>query len=101
MRSRMRLASSISCAAVSGLVRAACATVTRSTEAGANEVDEESVLEELAIAHEEIKKLCRMMNVLREKLGKPKRAVVVPAFPPELKAAVDAAEAAAIDVEAD
>ena len=41
-------------------------------EAGASEVPEEKLLEALALAHEEIKKLCAAQEELREKVGKPK-----------------------------
>ncbi len=41
-------------------------------EAGANEIDEETVLEALAIAHDEIKKLCAAQLELVEKAGKEK-----------------------------
>jgi polyribonucleotide nucleotidyltransferase len=41
-------------------------------EAGASEVPEATLLEALAIAHEEIKKLCQAQEDLREQAGKPK-----------------------------
>jgi polyribonucleotide nucleotidyltransferase len=41
-------------------------------EAGASEVPEETLLEALALAHEEIKKLCEAQEELRAKVGKPK-----------------------------
>jgi len=41
-------------------------------EAGASEVPEETLLEALALAHEEIKKLCQAQEDLREQAGKPK-----------------------------
>jgi len=41
-------------------------------EAGASEVPEETLLEALAIAHEEIKKLCQAQEDLRDQAGKPK-----------------------------
>ena len=41
-------------------------------EAGANEVDEEAVLEALAIAHDEIRKLCAAQVELAKKAGKEK-----------------------------
>src|SRR5262249_36965298 len=41
-------------------------------EAGASEVTEEKLLEALAAAHEEIKKLCAAQEDLRAKVGKPK-----------------------------
>ncbi len=42
-------------------------------EGGAMEVSEATMLEAIDRAHEEIKKLCRLQNELREKVGKPKR----------------------------
>ncbi len=41
-------------------------------EAGASEVPEATLLEALALAHEEIKKLCQAQEDLREQAGKPK-----------------------------
>src|SRR5919197_4284172 len=41
-------------------------------EAGANEIPEEQLLEALARAHEEIKKLCEVQEELRERVGKAK-----------------------------
>ncbi|MCB0873056.1 MAG: polyribonucleotide nucleotidyltransferase [Thermoleophilia bacterium] len=53
-------------------------------EAGAKEVDEDSMLEALAIAHDEIKKLCAAQNELREKVGKPKWEVEAQAVDPDM-----------------
>src|SRR3954449_6011442 len=47
-------------------------------EAGAREVSEAEILDALAIAHAEIKKLCAAQNELREKAGKPKIEVTPP-----------------------
>ena len=47
-------------------------------EAGAKEVTEAEILDALDIAHEEIKKLCRVQLELREKAGKPKQEVEEP-----------------------
>jgi polyribonucleotide nucleotidyltransferase len=41
-------------------------------EAGANQVPEETLLEALELAHEEIKKLCEVQEELRRQAGKPK-----------------------------
>ncbi len=41
-------------------------------EAGAEEIPEETLLEALELAHEEIKKLCQAQEDLREQVGKPK-----------------------------
>ncbi len=57
-------------------------------EAGANEVDEESLLEALAIAHDEIRKLCAAQDELRAKAGKPKWEVEAVAVDPDMLAKV-------------
>jgi len=49
-------------------------------EAGAKEVKEETVVDAIEFAHAEIKKICTTINELREKAGKPKRAVTPPEF---------------------
>jgi polyribonucleotide nucleotidyltransferase len=49
-------------------------------ESGAREVSEDTVVDAIEFAHTEIKKICRGMNELREKAGKPKREVVPPEF---------------------
>jgi len=49
-------------------------------EAGAKEVKEETVVDAIEFAHAEIKKICAAINDLREKAGKPKRAVTPPEF---------------------
>ena len=41
-------------------------------EAGAKEVDEETMLEALGIAHDEIRRICAVQTELRERPGKPK-----------------------------
>ena len=41
-------------------------------EAGAKEVDEETMLEALGIAHDEIRRICAVQTELRERVGKPK-----------------------------
>ena len=53
-------------------------------EAGAKEVDEESLLEALAIAHDEIRKLCAAQDELRAKAGKPKWEVEAVAVDPDM-----------------
>jgi polyribonucleotide nucleotidyltransferase len=42
-------------------------------EAGANEVDEEKVVDAIEFAHAEIKKICAVINELAQRAGKPKR----------------------------
>ena len=49
-------------------------------ESGAKEVKEETVVDAIEFAHAEIKKICAAINQLREKAGKPKRAVTPPEF---------------------
>src|SRR6478609_5611643 len=49
-------------------------------ESGAKEVKEETVVDAIEFAHTEIKKICAAINELREKVGKPKRAVTPPEF---------------------
>ncbi len=54
------------------LIVAGTAEAISMVEAGAKEVDEESLLEALAIAHDEIKKLCAAQLELAKIAGKPK-----------------------------
>src|SRR5689334_15874705 len=49
-------------------------------ESGAKEVKEETVVDAIEFAHTEIKKICSAINELRDKAGKPKRAVTPPEF---------------------
>src|SRR6195256_4967375 len=49
-------------------------------ESGAKEVKEETVVDAIEFAHTEIKKICAVINELRAKVGKPKRAVTAPEF---------------------
>ncbi len=49
-------------------------------ESGAKEVKEETVVDAIEFAHTEIKKICAAINDLRQKAGKPKRAVTAPEF---------------------
>jgi polyribonucleotide nucleotidyltransferase len=49
-------------------------------ESGAKEVPEETVVEAIEYAHAEIKKICAVINELRDKVGKPKRTVTPPEF---------------------
>jgi polyribonucleotide nucleotidyltransferase len=49
-------------------------------ESGAKEVKEETVVDAIEFAHAEIKKICAAIAELREKAGKPKRAVTPPQF---------------------
>ncbi len=49
-------------------------------ESGAKEVKEETVVDAIEFAHTEIKKICAVINDLRAKVGKPKRAVTPPEF---------------------
>src|ERR1700757_3857487 len=49
-------------------------------ESGAKEVKEETVVDAIEYAHNEIKKICAAINEMRAKVGKPKRAVTPPEF---------------------
>jgi polyribonucleotide nucleotidyltransferase len=49
-------------------------------ESGAKEVKEETVVDAIEFAHNEIKKICAAINELRSKVGKPKRQVTPPEF---------------------
>src|SRR5579864_5921484 len=49
-------------------------------ESGAKEVKEETVVDTIEFGHTEVKKICAALNELREKAGKPKRAVEPPQF---------------------
>ena len=49
-------------------------------ESGAKEVSEDTVLEAIEFGHTEIKKICKALNELRDKAGKPKRTVEPPQF---------------------
>src|SRR6202040_3981862 len=49
-------------------------------ESGAKEVKEETVVDAIEFAHAEIKKICAAINDLKQKAGKPKRAVTPPDF---------------------
>lgn len=57
-------------------------------EAGMQEVPEETVLEAMLFAHEEIKKICAFQEEMRTQAGKPKREVKLFKYDPELEAAV-------------
>jgi polyribonucleotide nucleotidyltransferase len=47
-------------------------------EAGANEVDEETVVQAIEYGHGEIKKICAAISEMAQKYGKPKREVAKP-----------------------
>jgi polyribonucleotide nucleotidyltransferase len=49
-------------------------------EAGAQEVDEETVVNAIEFAHAEIKKICATINGIAKAVGKPKRTVTPPEF---------------------
>ncbi|MGD9694615.1 MAG: polyribonucleotide nucleotidyltransferase [Thermoleophilia bacterium] len=63
-------------------------------EAGAKEVDEETMLEALQIAHEEIRRLCETQLELQKRAGKPKWDVAPVAVDPALLAKVEKAAGA-------
>jgi len=49
-------------------------------ESGAKEVKEETVVDAIEFGHGEIKKICAVINELRQRAGKPKREVKSPEF---------------------
>jgi len=79
------------------LIVAGSADAISMVEAGATEVDEETILEALAIAHEEIKKLCAAQEELRKKAGKEKWQVEPVTVDPNLLAKVEAAGRAQLE----
>jgi polyribonucleotide nucleotidyltransferase len=79
------------------LVVAGTADAISMVEAGAKEVDEETLLEALEIAHEEIKKICAAQLELREKAGRPKWDVDPVVVDPKVLAKVEKAGLAAIE----
>src|ERR1019366_2846339 len=66
------------------LIVAGTAEAISMVEAGAKEVDEESLLEALAIAHDEIKKLCAAQLELARLAGKEKWEVTSVAVDPDM-----------------
>jgi polyribonucleotide nucleotidyltransferase len=72
-------------------------------ESGAKEVKEETVVDAIEFAHAEIKKICAVINDLRNRVGKPKRVVTPPEFDEtyynELKAKIGARLADALDTQ--
>mgnify|MGYP001259449627 CR=1 FL=1 len=66
-------------------------------EAGAREVDEDTLLEALGIAHEEIRRLCAAQEQLRELAGRPKWEVAPVAVDEDMLARVREAAGAAIE----
>jgi polyribonucleotide nucleotidyltransferase len=65
-------------------------------EAGAKEVDEETVVKALEMAHDEIKRICATISELARALGKEKRVIAPPEVDEELKAAVEDLAAAKV-----
>ncbi|MBE6032379.1 MAG: polyribonucleotide nucleotidyltransferase [Clostridiales bacterium] len=57
-------------------------------EAGANEIPEETVLEAILFAHEEIKTIIEFIEEIAAEVGKPKREVVLHKVPEDIDAAV-------------
>jgi polyribonucleotide nucleotidyltransferase len=70
-------------------------------ESGAKEIPEETVVDAIEYGHNEIKKICAVINQLRDKVGKPKRTVAPPEFDQkyydELKSKVGARLTDALD----
>ncbi len=73
------------------LIVAGTAEAISMVEAGANEVDEEALLEALAIAHDEIKKLCAAQLELARIAGKQKWEVTSVDVDPDMLSRVQAA----------
>src|SRR5258708_8921160 len=63
-------------------------------EAGAKEVDEETVVRALEMAHDEIKRICAAISEFARALGKEKRVIASPEVDAELKAEVEQLSAA-------
>jgi polyribonucleotide nucleotidyltransferase len=79
------------------LIVAGSADAISMVESGAKEVDEETILEALAIAHEEIKKLCAAQDELRKKAGKEKWQVEPVTVDPDMLAKVEAGGRATLE----
>jgi polyribonucleotide nucleotidyltransferase len=79
------------------LVVAGTADAISMVEAGAKEVDEETLLEALEIAHDEIKKICAAQLELREKAGRPKWEVDPVVVDPKVLSKVEKAGLALIE----
>jgi polyribonucleotide nucleotidyltransferase len=79
------------------LIVAGTADAISMVEAGAKEVDEESLLEALAIAHDEIKKLCAAQLELAKIAGKEKWEVTSVDVDPDMLARVEAAVLAQLE----
>jgi polyribonucleotide nucleotidyltransferase len=73
------------------LIVAGTAEAISMVEAGAKEVDEETMLEALQIAHEEIRRLCDAQLELAKKAGKPKWEVTTAPLDEKLLAKVEKA----------
>ncbi len=59
-------------------------------EAGANELPEDLMLEALMLAHEEIRRIVALQDEMRQKVGKPKREVVLAKAPEDIESVVRA-----------
>ncbi len=66
-------------------------------EAGANEIPEAEILDALDIAHDAIKKLCKVQWELQKKAGKPKTEVEVPQVDEKLFKAIEKSHTKALD----
>ncbi len=58
-------------------------------EAGANEASEDTILDAIMFAHEEIKKIVTFINGIVEKVNKPKMEAIVPIIDQDLRNAVE------------
>ncbi len=65
-------------------------------EAGAKEVDEETIVKALEMAHDEIKRICATISEFARALGKEKRVIAAPEVDAELTAEVEQLSAAKV-----
>src|SRR5258708_6353052 len=79
-----------------GLVVAGTESAIIMVEAGAKEVDEETIVKALEMAHDEIKRICATISEFARALGKEKRVIAAPEIDSELKAEVEQLSAAKV-----
>ncbi|MBK7090480.1 MAG: polyribonucleotide nucleotidyltransferase [bacterium] len=71
------------------LVIAATAEHIMMVEGGCSEISEDQMLDALAFGHEQIRKICKMVEEIRSAVGKPKAAVILPEIPAALYGRVE------------
>jgi polyribonucleotide nucleotidyltransferase len=79
------------------LIVAGSADAILMVEAGAREVDEETLVKALEMAHEEIKRVCATISEFAKHVGKEKKVIEKPAADEELKSTVESLAAAKIE----